>query len=244
MSLPEITTPQQWLEARRELLAREKAQTRERDALNAARRQLPMVPVVKDYVFAGPDGPATLRELFGDSRQLIIQHIMFDPEWEKPCPGCSAALDELSAGVLQHLKSRNTAFAGVSRAPQAMLAPVRASRGWPLAWYSSYGSDFNYDFHVTLDPAVAPVMWNFQTEEEAAADPDPVTASMEVPGLSTFVRDGDEIFHTYTTHARGAEHVGNAYSFLDLTAFGRSEDWEEPKGRPDRLHGADPTFTD
>jgi predicted dithiol-disulfide oxidoreductase (DUF899 family) len=244
MSLPEITTREQWLAARRELLVREKAHTRQRDTLNADRRRLPMVEIDKKYIFDGPAGTAGLADLFHGRSQLIIQHVMYDPSWDAACPGCTASLDELSAGVLRHVESRDTTFAGVSRAPYPKLADYKAARGWDFDWYSSSGSDFNYDFGATLDPAVGPALYNFQTEEEAAADPEPVTQSMEVPGFSCFLRDGDRVYHTYSSYARGTEQIGNAYTLLDLTAFGRSENWEEPKGRAPRLHGADPTFRD
>jgi predicted dithiol-disulfide oxidoreductase (DUF899 family) len=239
VSLPEVTTREKWLEARTELLAREKAMTRQRDALNADRRRLPMVEIDKDYVFDGPDGKVGLADMFGASQQLIIQHVMFDPDWDAACPGCTAALDELAPGVLTHVLSRNTAFAGVSRAPFAKIAAYKASRGWQFDWYSSYGSDFNYDFQATVDPAVAPAVYNYQPQE-GKADP----AEGEVPGVSCFLRDGDRIFHTYSTWARGTDQIGNAYSLLDLTAFGRSEAWEEPTGRVAKTHGADPTFSD
>jgi predicted dithiol-disulfide oxidoreductase (DUF899 family) len=244
VSLPNITSREQWLVARTELLVREKELTRHRDALNADRRRLPMVEIGKNYVFEGPDGTVGLADLFSGRSQLIIQHIMFDPSWQAPCPGCSAGLDEMAPGVLRHLESRETSFAGISRAPYAKLAAAKADRGWHLDWYSSFGSDVNYDFHATLDPEVAPVVYNFQTPEEVAADPDPVTKSMEIPGLSCFLRDGQRIFHSYSTFARGTDQIGNAYTLLDLTAFGRSENWEEPKGRVAKSHGADPTFTD
>lgn len=242
MSLPDVTTREQWLIARKELLIREKELTRQRDALNADRRRLPMVEIDKDYAFECADGTVGLAAMFAGRSQLIIQHVMFDPSWDAPCPGCSASLAELAPGVLRHLESRDTTFAGVSRAPHAKLAAAKAARGWELDWYSSYGSDFNYDFQVTLDPARPPAIYNYQSPEQAAADP--VTESMEVPGLSCFLRDGDRIFHTYSTFARGSDQIGNAYTLLDLTAFGRSEDWEEPKGRVAKPHGADPTFSD
>jgi predicted dithiol-disulfide oxidoreductase (DUF899 family) len=244
VSLPEITTREKWLEARRELLAREKELTRRRDTLNADRRRLPMVEVGKDYTLEGPDGQVRFADLFAGRPQLIVQHVMYDPAWDAPCLGCSAGFDEAAPGLFRHLESRDTSFAGVSRAPYAKLAAAKADKGWEFAWYSSYGSDFNYDFTATLDPALGPALYNFQTEQEAAQDPDPVTESMEVPGFSCFVRDGERIFHTYSTWARGTDQIGNAYSLLDLTAFGRSENWEEPKGRAARTHGADPTFTD
>jgi predicted dithiol-disulfide oxidoreductase (DUF899 family) len=240
MSLPEVVSPEQWTEARVRLLAKEKELTRQHDALNAERRGLPMVGVGKDYAFEGPKGPATLADLFDGCRQLIVQHVMFDPDWEAPCPGCSAALDEVSEGLVRHMRSRDTAFALVSRAPFGKLEAVRSVRGWPVPWYSSNGSDFNYDFHVTLDASRPQLQYNYRPEPDLVAD----EPSTEVPGLSCFLRDGDETFHTYSTYARGTEYIGNAYTLLDLTAFGRSEDWEEPTGRAPRLHGADPTFTD
>jgi predicted dithiol-disulfide oxidoreductase (DUF899 family) len=239
MSLPEITTREQWLAARKELLLREKELTRKQDALNADRRRLSMVEVEEGYVFEGPAGPVALADLFGDCQQLIVQHIMFDPEWEVACPGCSASLDELAPGVIRHLNSRNTAFAGISRAPYRKLAAVKDARGWQFDWYSSHGSDFNYDFHATVDPAVAPAVYNYQPQDGKA---DPVQG--EVPGMSCFLRDGDRVFHTYSAFARGVDHVGGAYGLLDLTALGRSENWEEPKGRVAKPHGADPTFSD
>jgi predicted dithiol-disulfide oxidoreductase (DUF899 family) len=241
MSLPEVTTRENWLAARQELLLKEKQHTRERDALSADRRRMPMVEVDKDYAFEGPDGKVSLADLFGEYRQLIIQHVMFGPDWEAACPGCTAGLDELAPGILQHLRSRDTEFAGVSRAPFGKLAGYASARGWEFPWYSSYESDFNYDFDATLDPAVKPPMYNYRTSEEGGLSP---TEPEEVPGLSCFLRDGDRIFHTYSTWARGTDQLGSSYSLLDLTAFGRSEKWEEPKGRAPRLHGADPTFTD
>jgi predicted dithiol-disulfide oxidoreductase (DUF899 family) len=243
MSLPEITTREQWLVARRALLAREKEHTRQRDALNADRRRLPMVAVGKEYVFEGPDGKVGLLDMFDGCDQLVLQHVMFGPDWDDVCPGCAAGFDEMADGVFTHLRSRNTAFAAVSRAPLDGLARTRAGRGWTFAWYSSFHSDFNYDFHATLDASVAPVEYNYRTPAEHG-NPDLGQESSEVPGISCFLRDGDDVFHTYSTYARGTDQIGSAYTLLDLTAFGRSENWEEPKGRVARPHGADPTFTD
>ncbi len=239
MSLPEVITREQWLVARKELLAREKAMTRQRDALNADRRRLPMVEIDKDYVFEGPGGKASLADLFGDSRQLIIEHIMFGPDWDAACPGCTAFLDELAPAALSHMLSRDTTFAGVSRAPLAKIAAYKASRGWQFDWYSSYGSDFNYDFQVTLDEAVAPAVYNYEPQYGKA---EPITG--EMPGFSCFLKHRDRVYHTYSTFARGTDQLGSAYSLLDLTAFGRSEVWEEPTGRAAKMHGADPTFSD
>ena len=241
MAFPEIVTREEWLAARKRLLTAEKEHTRSRDALNAERRRLPMVRIDKEYAFEGPEGKVTLAGLFGESRQLIVQHVMFDPDWDAACPGCTASIDELSDGVLTHLRSRDTAFALVSRAPLAKLQKYEASRGWTVAWYSSHGSDFNYDFQATLDRSIPQLEYNYRTEPEIVSGD---TSTAEVPGLSCFLRDGDDIFHTYSAYARGTDNLGGTYSLLDLTALGRQEDWEEPKGRAPRLHGADPTFTD
>ncbi len=240
MSLPQVVTRTEWVEARRQLLDEEKKLTRQRDALNAERRRLPMVRVDKDYVFEGPDGQATLAELFGDRGQLIVQHVMFGPDWDAACPGCTASIDELAAGMLTHLRSRDTEFVLVSRGPLDKLQAYAASRGWTVPWYSSLGSDFNYDFQVTLDKNRPQLDYNYRAVPDALGDAD----STELPGVSCFLRDGEQIYHTYSTFARGTDTLGSSYSLLDLTALGRQEDWEEPKGRARTVHGADPTFTD
>jgi predicted dithiol-disulfide oxidoreductase (DUF899 family) len=248
MSLPQIAKHAEWLTARRELLAREKQLTRLQDDLNADRRRLPMVPVEKDYSFVGADGIVHLLDLFEGRRQLIVQHFMFDPEWEQGCSGCTASVDEISDGVITHLHARDTTFALVSRAPIETLEAYRRRRGWTIPWYSSNGSDFNYDFHVTLDEAVAPLEVNYRTRAEIEASPSAAWVlgaeqPIEVPGVSCFLRDGDAVFHTNTTYARGTEYLAAAYTFLDLTALGRQEDWEEPKGRAAAPHGAAPDFS-
>jgi predicted dithiol-disulfide oxidoreductase (DUF899 family) len=240
MALPDVVTRDQWLAARKRLLDLEKKATRERDALNTERRRLPMVRIEKEYVLEGPGGAVSLAGLFGDSRQLIVQHVMFGPDWDTGCPGCTAGIDEISDGLLAHLRSRDTAFVLVSRAPLAKLEKYRAERGWTVPWYSSYEGDFNYDFAATLDRERHQLTYNYREEPGLLED----EASTEVPGLSCFLRDGDQVFHTYSTWARGTDILGSTYSLLDLTALGRQEDWEQPKGRAPRLHGADPTFTD
>jgi len=240
MSLPDVVSREQWLEARRELLDREKEATRARDALNADRRRLPMVAVDQEYAFEGPDGPVTLADLFGGKRQLIVQHVMYGPDWEKPCPGCSASLDELSQGVLDHLGTRDTTFALTARAPYGKIAATAKERGWSsFPWYSSFGSEFNYDYGVTLDTERGLVDYNYRPIPEALGD----EQTAELPGFSCFLRDGDEIFHTYSTYGRGTDILVGTYSLLDLTALGRQEDWEEPKGRVETARGGDPTFT-
>jgi predicted dithiol-disulfide oxidoreductase (DUF899 family) len=240
MALPEIVSREDWLEARLRLLALEKEQTARNTGLYAERRRLPMVRIDKKYTFEGPEGQVTLAELFGDRGQLIVQHVMFQPEWEAACPGCTASIDVISERLLAQLHSRDTAFVLVSRAPLAKLEAYKAARGWVVPWYSSEDSDFNYDFHVTLDKSRGSVQYNYQDLSAKLEDGE----SEDVPGYSCFLRDDGEIYHTYSAYARGTEQTIPAYALLDMTAFGRSEDWEEPKGRATTLHGADPTFTD
>ncbi|MEA2298222.1 MAG: hypothetical protein QOF77_1158 [Solirubrobacteraceae bacterium] len=246
MSLPEVVSQEVWLAARQELLVGEKELTRRRDALNAQRRRLPMVEIEKPYLFTGPDGPATLLDLFEGRRQLILVHFMFDPAWDEGCSSCSAGAAEISPGLRAHLAARDTTLAYVSRAPIETLERYRAARGWEFPWYSAQASDFNYDFHVTLDESVAPVEYNYRTaaEHEQAGTAYYVSAEqpIEAPGTSCFLRDGNRVFHTYSTFARGAEMTGGSYYWLDLTALGRQEDWEEPKGRAAEPHGAQPDF--
>ena len=245
MSLPKVVSEVAWLAARKELLVEEKALTRARDALNTKRRELPMVKIEKDYRFVGPEATVGLADLFDGRRQLIVQHFMFDPSWDDGCPSCTAGSDEISAGLLRHLHSRDTSLVVVSRAPLEKIERYKAKRGWLFPWYSSHGSDFNYDFHVTIDASVAPVLWNYRTLEELE------TVGMgwlgegssEQPGYSVFLRAGDDVFHTYSMYARGAESLGGSYYFLDTTALGRQEEWEEPKGRVDDARAGLPDFT-
>ncbi|HEX4831579.1 MAG TPA: DUF899 domain-containing protein [Trebonia sp.] len=241
MALPQIVSREEWLAARKQFLAAEKAATRSRDALNAERRRLPMVRVDKDYRLDGPDGPVPLAALFDGKSQLIVQHVMFGPDWDAACPGCTAGIDEVSDGMLAHLRSRDTAFALVSRAPLGKLRAYAASRGWTVPWYSSAGSDFNYDFGATLDSGRQLLEYNYRPAPEAIGDGE---TSAEVPGVSCFLAQDGQVFHTYSTWARGTDILGSSYSWLDLTALGRQEDWEEPTDRAPGRHGADPTFTD
>jgi predicted dithiol-disulfide oxidoreductase (DUF899 family) len=244
MSLPEVVSHEEWRAARKALLVREKEMTRARDALNADRRRLPMVRVEKDYEFEGPGGKVSLLDMFEGRRQLFVRHFMFDPSWEDGCPSCTAACEEMSDGLLDHLHTRDTTFAVISRAPLEKIERYKAKKGWRFPWYSSYGSDFNYDFHVTLDKSVAPVEYNFRDEAELEATGGGwmLEGSNEQPGHSVFLRIGDDVFHTYSMYARGAEHLGGSYYFLDLTPLGRQEDWEEPKGRAEEARAAQPDF--
>ncbi len=244
MSLPKVVSRDEWLAARKELLDEEKAMTRARDSLTARRRELPMVRIDEDYVFEGPDGKVSLLDIFEGRRQLIVQHFMFDPSWDDGCPSCSAGADENSEGLRKHLAARDTTFAAVSRAPIEKIERYKAARGWTFPWYSSNGSMFNYDFNVTIDPSVAPVMWNYRTLDELEEHDMGWLGegSSEQPGFSCFLRVGDEVLHTYSTYARGGEQLGGSYYFLDMTALGRQEDWEEPKGRAESGHAAIPDF--
>src|SRR4051794_14360850 len=246
MSLPKVVSPEEWRAARIELLAEEKAMTRARDALNVKRRELPMVEITKDYVFEGPDGKVGLVDLFEGRLQLIVGHFMFDPSWEDGCPSCTAGADEIAPGLLDHLHTRDTTLAYVSRAPLHKIERYKAKRGWAFPWYSSYGSDFNYDFHVTIDESVAPVEYNYRSlaeyRELGKGHVIEGEHPFEMPGTSYFLRVEDRVFHTYSSYGRGAEMTGGSYYFLDLTALGRQEDWEEPQGRAESAHGATPDF--
>ena len=221
MDLPRITSREEWLEARERLLAKEKEATRVRDELHAERQALPMVEVEKDYVFEGPDGKASLLDMFEGRRQLIVQHFMFDPEWEDGCPSCSYLVDNV--GNLAHLHARDTTFAVVSRAPLAKIEPFKTRMGWTFPWYSSFGSDFNYDFHVTMDESVVPAEYNYRSAAEHRQAGMPWYTEGEQPGVSVFLREGERVFHTYSAFARGSEHLVSTAMFLDLTPLGRQE---------------------
>jgi len=229
---PPIVSREQWLAERKKLLADEKELTKHYDRINAERRRLPMVKIEKEYVFEGPTGKPSLKDLFEGRRQLIVYHFMFDPSWEKGCSGCTGFVDAL--GNLSLLNKRDTTFVVISRAPLAKLEAYKAEKQWSIAWYSSFGSDFNYDFHVTLDPKVAPAEYNYRTKEEmAAAMHKPVLMEGEEHGLSVFFRLDDDVFHTYSVYARGTESLTDAYRLLDTTPYGRQQDFEDsPPGWP------------
>ncbi len=222
MDTPPIVTPQEWEAARQELLVEEKKLTRARDALAAKRRRMPWLAVEKEYRFDGPDGPASLLDLFEGHRQLIVYHFMFDPSWDEGCGGCSFLVDNI--GHLAHLHAANTSLVCVSRALLAKIERFKARMGWTIPWYSSFGSDFNYDFHVTLDEAIAPVEYNYRTKEELERKGESWFVKGEQPGLSVFLREADRIFHTYSTYARGLELLLGTFNYLDLTPLGRQED--------------------
>ncbi|MGI8541411.1 MAG: DUF899 domain-containing protein [Rubrobacteraceae bacterium] len=221
MNLPQIVSRDEWLAARKELLEKEKEETKRRDALRAERSNLPMVKVEKEYVFDGPDGEVSLLDMFEGRRQLIVQHFMFDPEWEYGCPSCTFALDDF--GDISHLHDLDTSYAVVSRAPLEKLESWNQKRGWTVSWYSSHGSDFNYDYHATIDGHIAPVYVNYRTADELEKAGMPSDMKGEIPGYSVFIRDGEKIFHTYSTYARGVELLNSSTQFIDLTPLGRQE---------------------
>jgi predicted dithiol-disulfide oxidoreductase (DUF899 family) len=246
MTLPRIATRDEWTAARTELLAKEKELTRQRDDLNRQRRELPMVEVDKRYAFDGPNGRVGLLDIFEGRPQLIIYHFMFHPEWDEGCSSCTAGTDELSQGFFEHLHTRDTSYALVSRAPLEKLERWKVARGWELPWYSSGDSDFSYDFGATIDASRGYDTYNYRTLDEYAARGEESMKTSEqpydMPGRSCFLQVDGRVFHTYSQFARGLESTGGSYYFLDLTALGRQEDWEEPKGRSDSLRAAGPDF--
>jgi predicted dithiol-disulfide oxidoreductase (DUF899 family) len=230
---PPIVSHDQWLAERKKLLAHEKELTRQYDRVNAQRRRLPMVRIEKDYVFDGPNGKRGLKDLFEDRRQLVIYHFMFDPSWENGCPGCTGYANAL--GDLSMLHNCDTMFAMVSRAPLAKLEAYRAKMGWNVPWYSSFGSEFNYDFHVTNDEKVASVEYNYRNKAELEANKVRNAISGEEHGLSVFFRIDDDVFHTYSAYARGTEGRTGSRALLDMTPYGRQQDFEDsPLGWPQK----------
>jgi predicted dithiol-disulfide oxidoreductase (DUF899 family) len=205
---PRIATRDEWLAARKTLLAHEKELTKHYDRVSAERRRLPMVKLEKTYQFDGPEGKRSLLDLFDGHHQLIVYHFMFDPAWDNGCDGCTGYVNELAD--LSMLPERDTQFVLISRAPLEKLQAYKARKGWDRPWYSSFGTDFNYDFQVTTDKG-------------------------ETHGLSVFFRVDDDVFHSYSTYNRGTESLTDTYRLLDMTPYGRQEDWEDsPSGWPQR----------
>lgn len=215
-----IVTREAWLAERRALLEREKAFTRERDALSAARRELPMVRVEEMPVFTGPDGETNLLELFAGRSQLLVYHFMFDPAWDEGCKSCSYVCDHLE-GTLPHLAVRDTTLVAISRAPSEKLERFKARMGWTFRWLSAGEGAFNYDYHVS-----------FRADELAAVDYNYARRPWrlrEAPGLSVFRREGEAVYHTYSTYGRGLDLLMGTYNLLDLTPLGRQEEGD-PQG--------------
>ena len=215
---PRVVSEAEWLAARKELLAKEKSFSRERDALSAQRRELPWVRVDKQYVFDAPGGKETLADLFAGRSQLIVYHFMFGPDWEQGCPSCSFISDHFD-GSATHLAQRDVTLVVASRAPLARIEAFKQRMGWRFKWVSSYGSDFNHDYQVSFTPeeqAQDKVLYNYERTR---------FPSDEAPGASVFYRDGSgAIFHTYSTYARGLDILIGAYNLLDLVPKGRDEE--------------------
>jgi predicted dithiol-disulfide oxidoreductase (DUF899 family) len=206
-----------WINERKKLLARERELTRRRDEIAAERRALPWVRIDKEYVFETTDGPRTLAQLFDGRSQLLVQHFMLGPGWEEGCASCSYMADH-SDGMNVHLANRDTTLIAVSRAPLAEIERFRRRMGWQFTWVSSQGSDFNYDFGVSFTPEQVEkgdVHYNYGTSPHAYE---------ELPGISVFIKDeAGQVFHSYSTYARGVEVMMGTYNMLDLTPKGRSE---------------------
>jgi len=243
INYPRIAARAEWLNERIKLLDQEKELTRARDRVNTARRALPMVRVDQEYVFSTPAGSVRLLDLFAGRPQLVVYHFMW--HWEngqardEPCKGCSSWADQLARGQFTSLQQRNTTLAVITRGPLDKVEPFRARMGWKFPLYSSFGTRFNHDFGVTIDSTVAPPAYNYRTKEQHAEAGSGYYFEGDEPfdlhGLSSFLRRGDEIYHTYSTYGRGAEDTVMSCRLLDLTALGRQEEWEEPKGRAGSL---------
>jgi len=226
LSAHPVVSREEWLAARTAHLKNEKALTRMRDLVSAERRALPWVRLGKEYVFDAPEGRRTLLELFGGNRQLIVHHFMFGPDWEAGCPSCSLEADH-AEGALVHLAHHDVSYVRVSRAPLEKILAYKKRMGWTAPWVSSHGSDFNFDFHVSFTPeqlASGRIPYNFGLIEDEDFGFD------ELPGLSVFYRnEAGEVFHAYSSYARGNEEVIGAFVYLDITPKGRNEteimDW-------------------
>lgn len=218
LKTPRTVSHAEWLAARRQLLAKEKEFTRMRDALSLERRELPRETVEKQYVFDGPHGKETLGDLFDGRGQLIVYHFMFGPGWEAGCPSCSYLADHFDGATI-HLAHRDVTLAVVSRAQYAQIEAFQKRMGWRFHWVSSFGIDFNYDYHVSATAA---------EKQTGTADYNYTVMqfpSEERPGASVFSKDADgQIYHTYSTYARGLDILVGTYNFLDLVPKGRDED--------------------
>jgi len=218
MTTHTIVSQDQWLDARRDLLAAEKDLTRRADQVAQLRRQLPWVKVERDYVFEGPEGHETLSDLFAGRRQLMVQHFMLGPGWEEGCKSCSYMADH-SDGMIPHLNQRDVTFVAISRASYDEIVRFRRRMGWKFKWLSSHGTSFNYDFRVSFTPqeaAEGSLTYNYGTSPFARD---------ELPGVSVFFRDeAGDVFHTYSTYGRGVEVMMGTYRMLDLTPVGRDEE--------------------
>lgn len=214
-----IVSREDWLDARRALLTLEKEETRLRDKVRAQRLELPWVEVEKTYTFDTPAGHRTLADLFDGRSQLVVYHFMFGPDWEAGCSGCSFMADHID-GMLPHLNNHDVTMVCIARAPLDKIEAYKKRMGWTFPWYSSYGSDFNFDYHVSFtkeELASGKVMYNFRETDVADAHD-------ELPGMSAFFKDETgRIYHTYSDYARGGEEVLGTLMVLDRAPKGRNE---------------------
>jgi predicted dithiol-disulfide oxidoreductase (DUF899 family) len=212
-----VVSRKAWLEARQQLLAKEKELTRLRDQLSQQRRELPWVKVDKEYIFDGPNGQETLAELFEGRSQLLIYHFMFDPTWDEGCKSCSFWADNYN-GIITHLNQRDVSMVTVSRAPLAKLEAFKQRMGWSFKWVSSFHTDFNFDYHVSFTEEAQKarnIYYNYTKHESYGS---------EAPGISVFHQDkSGNVFHTYSCYARGLDMLNVAYHYLDLVPKGRDE---------------------
>ncbi len=226
MSLPRVVSTAEWVAERKQLQAAEEEAVRTLEQIASRRREMPAVKIEKDYIFEGPAGKASLLDIFEGRTQLIVQHFMFDPSWDEGCPVCSYKADNV--GDPAHLHAHNTTYAAVSRAPISKIEPFRQRMGWTFPWYSSQGSDFNYDFHVTHDESVAPIEYNFRTAQELV---DMGQAWAARPGeqgaISVFLRDGDAVLHTWSGYGQVTNLLCGTDMLLDLTPLGRQDETVE-----------------
>jgi predicted dithiol-disulfide oxidoreductase (DUF899 family) len=212
-----IVSHEEWTAARKRFLAKERELTHLRDQLSRERRELPWERVEKKYVFESENGRETLADLFGKNSQLMVYHFMYDPDWEIGCPSCSFWADNFN-GIIAHLNQRDVSMVAISRAPLQKLQAQARRFGWTFKWVSSFGSDFNFDYSVSFSPealARDEAFYNYGAERVKGS---------ERPGISAFFKDGDHVFHTYSTYARGIDMMNNAYNYLDLAPKGRDED--------------------
>lgn len=229
VALPEIVSREAWLDARIKLLEKEKELTRQRDELNAERRRLPMVRVEKEYVFEGPDGKVGLLDLFEGRLQLLVHHFMWFDEPDTFCHGCSLEANQnYNAAFFKEMHDHDVTPVAIARAPIARIEEEKKNKGWEFPFFSSQGSDFNYDFQATVHKD-RNTRYNYRDSDNLNG------YEGDLPAKSVFLRDGDTVFHTYSAYTRGLGLVATHYNYLDLTPYGRQEEWEDsPEGWPQK----------
>lgn len=245
MSAHPVVSAEEWLTARKALLAEEKSLTRRRDDVNRQRLELPWVRVEKTYLFHGPNGQESLSDLFAGRRQLLIYHFMLGPDWTEGCPSCSYIADHFE-GMTPHLNARDVTLAAVSRAPWPQVEAFQRRMGWKFKWVSSAGSDFNFDYHVSFRPEEIEQGDLYYNYQEMGGTP-----TEELPGISAFFRDPDgQLFHTYSSYARGLDLLVGTYNYLDIAPLGRNEEglahsmaWVRHHDRYESNYTVDPLAT-